>query len=165
MKAYNQKYFKVNRNLFARCWTENTRYGFRHLAELVYKNEKLEQTKACYYNRTWECFTYESVLRGLHNKAKENKSLTPRLLRLFDKFIKNGGRAEAKQIKSQMKTTAMVASLGAIFGNNQKESNDWKARMIKAGMPGLEMPKDWDTLSEDEKQTRLDKIIKEMKRE
>lgn len=56
----------------------------------------------------------------------------------------------------------MVASLGAIFGGNQKESNDWKARMLKAGMPGLDMPDDWDSLSEDEKQTRLNLVIKEM---
>lgn len=58
-------------------------------------------------------------------------------------------------------TVAMIAQLGNIFGSNQKESNDWKARMLKAGLEnkGLIMPDDWDQLSEDEKATRLDGAI------
>ncbi|KKT23937.1 MAG: hypothetical protein UW07_C0019G0016 [Candidatus Nomurabacteria bacterium GW2011_GWF2_43_8] len=39
-----------------------------------------------------------------------------------------------------------------------KESNDWKARMLRAGLEGrgLIMPDDWDTLPEAEKTKRLD---------
>lgn len=58
------------------------------------------------------------------------------------------------------KAVGMVAAFGEIFADTQKDKNDWKLRMIKAGMgEGLIMPEDWDTLSEDEKETRLNKII------
>ena len=77
-------------------------------------------------------------------------------------MIKNGGKAEAERVKSQMNSTAMVAMMGDLFSSNKKESNDWKARMLKAGLPGLSIPEDWDELSEDEKETRLNKVIKEM---
>lgn len=55
---------------------------------------------------------------------------------------------------------AGVMAIGEIFTENQKGANDWKLRMLKAGMgEGLIMPEDWETLSEDEKQKRLDKIV------
>lgn len=44
------------------CHTENTRYGFRHLCEVFHNSEHVGAAKCCYYNRTWERFTYESVL-------------------------------------------------------------------------------------------------------
>jgi len=164
MKKYGETYFEVNRNLWAKCWSEKTRYGFRHLSELIYKFEVLETEKTCYYNRTWESYTYESVLRGLYNKAKENQSLKPHHLRLFKKMIANGGKAEAKRVKKEFNTIAMVASLGSIFGKDQKEANDWKARMIKAGLAnkGLTMPEDWDELSEADKESRLNKVIEHL---
>jgi hypothetical protein len=59
-----------------------------------------------------------------------------------------------------LKSIAAIAMMGSIFGNNQKESNDWKARMIKAGLgEGIQMPDDWDQLSEDEKERRLEGVI------
>jgi hypothetical protein len=58
----------------------------------------------------------------------------------------------------------MVAKMGELLCDNQKDKNDWKARMLKAGLgnSGLEMPEDWDTLDEDTKQARLDGVIKIM---
>jgi len=69
---------------------------------------------------------------------------------------------EDKDEKSSMlKTTAMVMAMGNIFGKNQKEKNDWKTRMLKAGLEnkGLIMPEDWDELDEDEKEKRLSRVI------
>jgi len=65
---------------------------------------------------------------------------------------------------AHLKTVATVALLGDIFGSNPKERNDWKARMLKAGLEGrgLIMPDDWDTLSEDEKTRRLDGAIAQL---
>jgi hypothetical protein len=67
-----------------------------------------------------------------------------------------------KEQKDELKTVATVALMGEVFGNTQKEKNDWKERMIRAGLEnrGLIMPSDWDTLSEDEKTRRLDGVIK-----
>jgi len=42
--------------------------------------------------------------------------------------------------------------------------NNWKARMLKAGLSnqGLIIPEDWDTLSEDDKEARLNKVITQL---
>jgi len=54
-----------------------------------------------------------------------------------------------------------IARLGDVFGQNKKESNDWKLRILKAGLEqrGLDIPEYWDRLSEDEKTKRLDAVI------
>jgi hypothetical protein len=59
-----------------------------------------------------------------------------------------------------LKTVAMAARMGEFLTDNQKAANDWKKRMLAAGLLGLDIPQDWDTLTEDEKQRRLDKVIK-----
>ena len=66
---------------------------------------------------------------------------------------------------SPFKTTAMVAMMGEIFVNTQEEKNDWKERMLKAGLPegAISMPDDWDSLSEDEKEKRLNGAISILK--
>ena len=65
-----------------------------------------------------------------------------------------------------LKTVAMVAQMGEVLADdNIKAKNDWKARMLKAGLEnhGLIMPDDWDDLSEVEKQRRLDGAIDAIK--
>jgi hypothetical protein len=71
----------------------------------------------------------------------------------------DGDKIEDKDETSFMRTVGNVAALASIFCNSPAESNDWKARMLKAGLPGLSMPDDWDTLSEDEKTRRLDQVV------
>jgi len=70
----------------------------------------------------------------------------------------------APETDNSLKTIAMVAKMGEIFGTNQKEKNDWKVRMIKAGLEnkGLIMPEDWNTLSENEKEKRLNRAIEQL---
>ena len=57
-----------------------------------------------------------------------------------------------------LKTASMVAMFGNLLCDNQKEKNDWKKRMLNT-IDGISFPDDWDDLSEDEKQRRLDKTI------
>lgn len=60
-----------------------------------------------------------------------------------------------------LSSVAAVMALGDIFSDDQSGANDWKIRMLKAGVPdGLIMPEDWDQLSEDDKTARLDGVIK-----
>jgi len=61
--------------------------------------------------------------------------------------------------KQMMKTTGMVALMGDLLCDTKKQKNDWKKRMLKAGIPDLDIPDDWDELSEDEKEKRLNKVI------
>lgn len=94
-------------------------------------------------------------------KTKEFRGITGRI-------INGSKRSEEKRKKesseSFLRTTATVAMMGSIFCDNKKEANDWKARMLKAGLEnkGLIMPEDWDTLSEDEKEKRLNGAIDEL---
>lgn len=74
--------------------------------------------------------------------------------------------AEAKQTResaSFMKTVAGIAKLGELMVPSKAEQNDWKLRMLKAGLEsrGLMIPEDWGTLSEDEKERRLNAVIAE----
>ena len=85
------------------------------------------------------------------------------------------GTDELKQIIRQRKSQsesdplrlgAMVASFGDVLGKDQKEKNAWKKRMLSAsspkdptGAPALFFPDDWESLPEDEKERRLNKVI------
>jgi len=151
--------FRITRHLEAVCESEGTRYGFRHLANLLRDGYTIGTAKACYYNRTWESFTFQSVLQGLQSKAAGRLSTYE--ARKFTQVCKTGNRHEDRALH----TVAMIAKLGDIFGSTTKESNDWKARMLKAGLQdkGLIMPEDWDTLDENTKQARLDGAIEAIK--
>lgn len=67
--------FKISRKIQVVCRWEKTRYGFRHLATVIYGGSELNTAKACYYNRTWERYEYQTVLRGAIEKCT---ALTPR---------------------------------------------------------------------------------------
>ena len=155
-KHYNEKTFEITKELKVKCWTENTSYGFRHLAELERDYYTVDKAKSCYYNRTWESYDYESVLK----KLKENTTeLNQEELKEFEAMIKDPERKE--EALAPLKSIAGIMSLGNILGQNQKEKNDWKTRMLKAGLEnkGLIMPEDWETLSESDKEQRLNGAI------
>ena len=66
VKQYDIRYFsaKVNgKEIEFRCYTTDTRCGFCHTAHYVGWDYEINDTKASYYNRTWERFEYESVLK------------------------------------------------------------------------------------------------------
>ncbi|KKT20044.1 MAG: hypothetical protein UW02_C0002G0036 [Candidatus Nomurabacteria bacterium GW2011_GWB1_43_7] len=67
-------------------------------------------------------------------------------------------KAKESEGMAGLRAVGLVAMLGDVFGKTTKESNDWKARMLRAGLEGrgLIMPDDWDTLPEAEKTKRLD---------
>ncbi len=85
-KLYGRQLFEteVNGQKFTfTCYGQGTSYGFRHICTLGYNNtteckwikDKII-AKATYYNRTWERFTYETVLnKGIENldESKEVK--------------------------------------------------------------------------------------------
>lgn len=66
----------VNGQLFSMtCDTTYTRDGFCHHAFLYGCGFYHEHTRVKYYNRTWERFTYESVLRAaVHKLPKEYRA-------------------------------------------------------------------------------------------
>jgi hypothetical protein len=63
--------FKVNEHKEIVCEWVNTRYGFRHDARLFIDGKEVgKKAKVCYYNRTWERFEYQTVLRILLEKTE-----------------------------------------------------------------------------------------------
>ena len=145
--------FKITKDIEVVCESESTRSGFRHLATLMRNGIEQEKAKCCYQNRTWERYQFQCVLNKLVEKST---NLSEEEKKVCKEFI-DGDRTDW----SDFKTTKMVAQLGELFCDNQKDKNDWKARMLKAGLEnkGLIMPDDWDTLDEDTKTARLDAVI------
>lgn len=71
VKHRNIQYFTATVNgkeIEFRCHTTDTRNGFCHTAHYVGDDYSLTDTKASYYNRTWERFDYESVLKRAIDK-------------------------------------------------------------------------------------------------
>jgi len=150
------KTFKITDRVEVVCVSEKTRYGFRHLATLFVDGDEKETVKICYYNRTWEKYEFQSVLSAVINKTG---SISCQEQELCHEYI-NGDHTDWSQIKA----VSSLARMGDLLCETKKEKNDWKARMIKAGFEGkgLIMPSDWDTLSEDVKEKRLDLVINSM---
>ena len=152
------KSFKINSELEIVCEFKKTRNGFKHEATLLKNGVSIDKTKTCYLNRTWESFKFESVLEKMLSRIED---LTEETKKEFLERIAKGDREESDKM---FKTISGIAKLGDIFCDNKKDKNDWKTRMLKAGLEnkGLIMPEDWDTLSEEEKEKRLNNVIKEL---
>ena len=56
------KIFKLDEKYNVVCNSESTRTGFRHVATLCRNGGEVAKAKCIYYNRTWECYEFESVL-------------------------------------------------------------------------------------------------------
>ena len=153
------KNFKINKNLEIVCEWKKTRNAFKHVATLLKKGNEIADTKICYVNRTWESFEFESVITKL---LDEINILTDNQKKKF--LVKISGKVK-EEINSEFNSVAMIAAMGNIFGQTKKEKNDWKTRMIKAGLGhlGLIIPDDWNSLTELEKEKRLNNVIKGLK--
>ncbi len=146
--------FRISENIEIVCRSESTRSGFRHLATLLRDGREVGSAKCCYQNRTWERYEFQSVLKKIVDQSED---LSEEEKKLCTEYI-DGDQTDW----TAFKTTGMAALMGDLLCDTQKEKNDWKARMLKAGLgnAGLTMPEDWDELDENTKQARLDKVLK-----
>jgi hypothetical protein len=152
------KTFRINHEYQVVCDQQKTRNGFKHTAKLKQGTfyNTVAETKICYLNRTWESFEYESVLEKLLKDVVTIPKAT------ITKFFKKERGEYKKQVKQSFGLISGIMAMGDLLVDTQKDKNDWKTRMLKAGFgdKGLIMPDDWDTLSEDVKEERLNNIIK-----
>jgi len=79
------KIFKLNNKYSVVCEAGNTRNGFKHTATLMRDGENIDSTKICYLNRTWEAYTYQSVLLQILDKTT---MLTDKEKRRFKNKVK-----------------------------------------------------------------------------
>lgn len=69
--------FKINKQYQIVCQYVSTRSWFRHTAELILNGYRTVDTaKCCYINRTWERFTYESVIQKI---LSQNEDIIPKM--------------------------------------------------------------------------------------
>lgn len=151
--------FEITKKIYIKCETYETRYSWGHKAWLYIDGSEVDYRKITYYNRTWEAYEFESILSYL---VEGTKALTKRQKALAKKLIKNNFRVEdEKRVSKEFGMIANIAKIGALFTTDQKELNDWKERMLRAGLSsqGLSFPEDWGQLSETEKEARLNGVL------
>lgn len=144
--------FKINDKIEIEAEYYETRYSWGHKAWLSVDGRNVEYKKITYYNRTWESYQFQSILYSIIEKTK---ALTKEEKEEANKWIKE------YQEPNRFRHIEMVAKMGEILTDNKKDANDWKERMLKAGLPegALQMPEDWNELSEMEKENRLNGAI------
>ena len=163
------KTFKINKHLSVECEVYETRYSWGHKAWLYRDGAEIGYKKITYYNRTWEAYEFESILRSLADSVSNyatSRGLTTKEYGLFCKKIETQFKEEdEKETKKEFGTIGAIMAMGDIFGKDKKEANDWKARMLKAGLgdKGLILPEDWEELTEEEKETRLNGVMAQFK--
>jgi len=150
--------FQVKNGVEIIAHFEKTRSGFRHIAILMVDGREVDRAKETYQNRTWERYEFETVIRKL---LKNTNVITEPEKK---DFIENGRKASYQEAQEKFGTIAAVAKMGEVLTTTQKEKNDWKKRMLKVGLPQLDVPEDWDTLSEDEKEKRLNNVISHLQK-
>lgn len=50
-------------SLYIVCEYQSGRYGFNHIGKIFYKGRLINTIKLHYINRTWEEYTYQSLLK------------------------------------------------------------------------------------------------------
>lgn len=157
------KTFVINKSkdIVIICDTMRTRNGFKHEARLLKCGFEVDSVKINYLNRTWESFEYESVINKLLDQTQAVGEAKRK------SFLAKASGQVRDESKRGMKSISMVMAMGNILAKDQKGRNDWKARMLKAGLEGrgLIMPSDWDELDEATKEARLNAVMAELGKE
>lgn len=88
------KIFKIN-DLFYICESVSRRDGFSHVCKVLNgAGHEILKTSIKYYNRTWESYTFQSVLRGaqakLYKLAKKDE--------WFADYIRNSSDEELSPV-------------------------------------------------------------------
>ena len=90
------------------CYGQGTSYGFRHICTLGYSDTTVARyvkgaiiAKACYYNRTYESFKYETVLRRGIDNLNETQEVKDKLVAiLIDKTAQEEHEKAEQQIET-----------------------------------------------------------------
>lgn len=110
-KLYGRQVFEaeVNGKKYTfTCYSQNTSYGFTHVCTEGYNNTTERKwirsriiAKACYYNRTWESFQYETVLRkGIENLCEPQEVKDKLYAILITKTAQDEHEKVEKEVKA-----------------------------------------------------------------
>ena len=110
-KLYGRQVFEAEvdgHNYTFTCYGQGTSYGFRHICTLGFSNTTECRyvkgdiiAKACYYNRTWEAFQYETVLRrGIENLNESPETKAELKAILIDRTKQEEHEKAEQQVKA-----------------------------------------------------------------
>ena len=114
-KLHSREVFEAvvnNQEYIFTCYSQSTSYGFRHIATTGYNNTTTCKyikndiiAKSCYYNRTWERFKYETVLRKAINNLEVTEDIKQKLKAILIDKTESETRAEAENFMEDFKNT------------------------------------------------------------
>ena len=102
VKQYDTQYFTAIVNgeeIGFRCDTTDTRCGFCHTAHYIGWKYDITDTKQTYYNRTWERFEYETVLKRAIDKLPKDVRQ-----QVYDQIIDHKAAEEEKKAEEFVKS-------------------------------------------------------------
>ncbi len=111
-KLYGREVFRATtkdgQDFTFTCYGQSTSYGFRHICTLGCNNTTVAKyikddiiAKATYYNRTWESFKYETVLRkGINNLDVTDEVKEQLKAILIDKTAREEHEECERQVKA-----------------------------------------------------------------
>jgi len=146
--------YKFGKGYQVVCEWKKTRNGFKHEAVLLDNGYERCKTKVCYLNRTWEKFEYQTVINQTINHYFKDERQAKKYKKIIEKKA-------IGNIDKKFGMVKMVASIGNILCNSDQDKAAWKKKMIGT-MPGINFPDDFDKLDVNERNKRLDNVIKEL---
>lgn len=148
-KYYNFRTIDAGQGRRIELRTQDTNYGFRHIAEF-YDGTMIGYAKACYYNRTWESYDYQSVIHDvIDNAGVEDPEALKKVI----------DTQELKRINDDFGVLGAIMNISNVLSEDPAEQSDFKLRMLRARFGNaVNIPEDWDRLSTEEQNSRLDKI-------
>lgn len=151
----NQKTFNLSETVKVRCHIYNTRYSKGNKAKLYIEGEEKASKKITYYNRTWEAYTFQTILQSIVNSYKH---FTKEEKEKYISLINNSSFSQDPDIFGSIKLASAVADL---LINDKKKKNEIKVKAIEniLGKSGVSFPDDWKELTEEEKEDRLSRIV------
>lgn len=76
-------------------------YGFKHIATLFLNNTERVKTSIQYYNRTWEVFTYQTILNKIINIMLEEIEEQKKESFKYNNNIKRLTKEKAKEMQKE----------------------------------------------------------------
>ena len=149
--------FKVNRNIRILCRSESSRSGFNHFATVFVNDREMATAKVHYINRTWERYDFDTVIE----KVADDPSLSPAQRDTIKDWVKNRDGSDDEGMK-RLGSVRALAMMGEVLGSDLKQKNRLRATALKS-VQGIDLPDDWDSLSEEEKSRRLNGAIGALK--
>lgn len=143
------EYYKINDNLTfeAKTWNRG-RQSWGHEARAIWQGREIAKARCTYYNRTWERYTYQSVMQKLVDILDEDKTIPLKDRRMASIFLETGDGRELKRLGM----IGNFAKLAGIIGGNESKAK------ILGTIPGLDIDA-LDGLDEETKTKRLDGVI------